>query len=170
MDHQQAAATAGQPYPHIVRSADARAAQGSFSHPWNPASEITGAQLGRLAGLQRTGVSIARLAPGKESFPYHLHHNEEEWIYILSGSAVIHIDGQDYALEAGDFVGFPTPSAAHLLANRSAQDLVYLMGGENLGSDVADFPALDRRMVRLGQQVTVYKLSDGRDFGPLSPD
>lgn len=149
------------PYPHIVRSADARAAEGTFSHPWNPRSEITGAQLSKLAGLSRTGVSVARLAPGKESFAYHAHHQEEEWIYLLSGRAVALIDGQEYALEPGDFVAFPTPSVAHLMANPGPDEVVYLMGGENKPYEVADFPTLDRRMVKLNSKVVVYRLSDG---------
>jgi uncharacterized cupin superfamily protein len=151
-------------YPHIVRKAAMQQAEKTFSHPWNPASQITGTQLGRLAGLSRTGVSIARIAPGKESFAYHLHHTEEEWIFILSGTAVAHIDGQDYELEAGDFVAFPTPSVAHNLANRSGRELVYLMGGENHSNEVADFPGLDRRMVKLAGKVAIYRLSDGKGF------
>lgn len=157
----------GDPYPHIVRKEAAEAAESTFSHPWHPLSEIRGTQLSRMTGLTRSGVSIAHLAPGKESFPYHAHHLEEEWMYILSGHAVVHIDGRDYALEAGDFVAFPTPSAAHSLANRSTEELVYLMGGESAVNDVADFPALDRRMVKLGDAVTIYRLSDGKPFGPL---
>lgn len=155
-------------YPHIVRHSAAKASEGTFSHPWNPASEMTGAQLGRMAGLARSGVSIARLAPGKESFAYHSHHTEEEWIYILSGHAVARIDGQEYALSAGDFVGFPTPSVAHILCNRSEEEVTYLMGGENHAHEVADFPELDRRMVKLKDQVTIYRLSDGRPFGDPS--
>ena len=155
------------PYPHIVRSGAIKQAEGTFSHPWNPHSEITGSHLSQLGGLQRTGVSLARLAPGKESFAYHAHHREEEWIYILSGSGVAHIDGADYALEAGDFVAFPTPSAAHLLANRGEADLVYLMGGENKAHDVADFPTLDRRMVKLDGEITIYKLSEGKGFADV---
>lgn len=158
------------PYPHIVRRTAIRQAEGTFSHPWNPASQITGTQMGRLGGLRRTGVSLARLAPGKESFAYHLHHTEEEWIYILSGNAVARIDGCDYDLEAGDFVAFPTPSVAHNLANRSDQDLVYLMGGENRANEVADFPDLDRRMVKLDGKVTIYRLSDGKSFEEAGAD
>jgi len=155
------------PYPHIVRKSAIAEAEGTFSHPWNPLSEITGTHLSRLGGLRRSGVSIARLAPGKESFAYHLHHREEEWIYILSGTATAHIDGQDYTLEAGDFVAFPAPSVAHLLANRSDRELVYLMGGESHDCEVADFPALDRRMLKLHGKATIYRLSDGKPLGPL---
>lgn len=152
-------------YPHLVRADAVRAAEQTVSHPWNPLSELTGTHLSRLAGLKRTGVSLARMAPGKESFAYHAHHSEEEWLYILSGEAVALIDGVEYTLQAGDFVAFPTPSAPHQLANRSQADVVYLMGGENHANEVADFPLLDRRMVKLGGKVAVYKLSDGQALG-----
>ena len=120
--------------------------------------------MGRRAGLSRTGVSIGRLAPGKESFAYHMHHTEEEWIYVVSGRGVARIDGQDYELQPGDFVAFPTPSVAHNMANPFDEELVYLMGGENRPEEVADFPLLDRRMVKLGKELTIYKLSDGKPF------
>ncbi len=156
--------SASKPYPHILRNDEIEANASTFSHPWNPRSEISGTWMGRLAGLKRTGVSIGRLAPGKESFAYHLHHTEEEWVYILSGRAVAHIDGQDYELGAGDFVAFPTPSVAHNMANPYDQALVYLMGGENKPEEVADFPDLDRRMVKLGGKLAIYTLSDGKPF------
>lgn len=149
-------------YPNMLRASEVRELEFTFRHPWNPNSEITGTGMGRKAGLKRTGVSIARLAPGKESFAYHLHHTEEEWIYILAGRAVAQIDGQSYELGPGDFVAFPTPSVAHNLANPFDEELVYLMGGENRNEEIADFPALDRRMIRLGSEITIYKLSDGK--------
>ncbi|WP_345294158.1 cupin domain-containing protein [Luteimonas vadosa] len=151
-------------YPHILRKTEIDAAEFSFSHPWNPKSGIVGTMMGRLAGLERTGVSLVRLPPGKESFAYHMHHREEEWVYVLSGKAVTTIDGQEYVLDEGDFVAFPTPSVAHIMANRTDQELTYLMGGENLPDEVADFPTLDRRMVKLNNELSIYKLSDGQPF------
>jgi uncharacterized cupin superfamily protein len=148
----------------ILRRADVAALETTFNHPWNPNSEIRGSWMGRRAGLLRTGVSLGRLAPGKESFAYHSHHREEEWIYILRGRAVAHIDGQNHTLEPGDFVAFPTPSVAHNLANPFEEELVYLMGGENKPEEIADFPTLDRRMVKLQGELTIYKLSDGQPF------
>ena len=73
------------PYPYLLRKAQIKAEESTFSHPWNPKSEITGTHMSGLAGLERTGVSFVRIAPGKESFAYHLHHREEEWIYVVAG-------------------------------------------------------------------------------------
>jgi len=152
----------------LVRKADAEAAFETFSHPWNPNSEISGIQLGRRAGLKRTGVSLARLEPGKESFVYHSHEREEEWIYILSGTGTAEIDGEEHEVGPGDFMGFATPSVAHHLRNSGSEPLVYLMGGENRDFEIATFPKLGKKMVRSGSNVEVYDVGDAKPLGPLS--
>ena len=40
------------------------------------------------------------------------------------------------------------------------------MGGA-LDVEVADFPRLGKRMLRRGQDVEVYEMTDARSFGPL---
>lgn len=152
--------------PELIRAAEAAAKEGTHSHPWNPNSEMRGVQLARLAGLKRTGVSLARIPPGRESFVYHSHEREEEWLYILSGSGTAEIDGADYAVGPGDFMGFPTPSVAHHLRNTGREDLVYLMGGESLDAEIAAFPKLGKKMVRVGDKVEIYDLADAKPFGP----
>jgi uncharacterized cupin superfamily protein len=137
------------------------------AHPWNPNSQLRGARLGKQAGLQRTGVNLMRIAPGKESFIYHTHHCEEEWVYILSGRGIAEIDGQEHEVGPGDFMGFPTPSVAHHLRNPFAEELVYLSGGESRDVEIADFPKHNRRMVRKGNHIDVYTLDDAKPFAPL---
>ena len=153
--------------PELIRAAEAEAAMETHSHPWNPKSEMTGVRLGRRAGLMRTGVSLARIAPGRESFVYHSHEREEEWLYILSGSGTAEIDGEEHEVGPGDFMGFPTPSVAHHLRNTGSEPLVYLMGGESRDVEIATFPRLRRRMVRTGTKVEIYDLAAAHPFGPL---
>ncbi len=112
-------------------------------------------------------MSRVRIPPGKESFVYHLHHREEEWIYILSGCGVAEIDGEEFEVGPGDFMGFPTPSVAHHLRNPHSEDLVYFMGGENLDMEIADFPRHGKRMLRRGETVEIYEITDAKTFGPL---
>jgi len=150
--------------PELIRAADAAAKEGIHSHPWNPLSEMKGVQLARLAGLKRIGVSLARIAPGKESFVYHSHEREEEWLYIISGRGTAEIDGADYEVGPGDFMGFAAPSVAHHLRNAGGEELVYLMGGESLDMEVARFPKQRRVMVRTGDKVEIYDEGDERGF------
>lgn len=151
----------------VVRAEDITKAEQSFSHPWNPRSEIVGTRLSQLSGLERCGISLARVAPGKESFVLHNHHYEEEWLYILTGRAVVQIDDQEHQVAAGDFLAFPTPSAAHHLRNPFDEAVVYLMGGENRDFEIADFPELGKRMLRHEGKIEIYSLADAKPFGPL---
>ena len=151
----------------LVRSEEAAEQASRFSHPWNSSSELYGTRLSSLVGLSRLGVSRVRVPPGKESFVYHSHYREEEWIYVLSGRGVAEIDGEKFGVAAGDFMGFAAPQVAHHLRNPYDEDLVYLMGGEALDVDIADFPRLGKRMVRRGQEVEIYDVTDAKGFGPL---
>ena len=151
----------------LIRADDAKAQFTRHSHPWNANSEISGVQLGRLAGLQRTGVSLAEIAPGKESFIYHAHEREEEWLYILSGTGIAEIDGSEFPVGPGDFMGFATPSVAHHLRNNGKEPLVYLMGGENRDFEIATFPTVGKKMVRSGSRIEIFDLQDAKPFGPL---
>jgi uncharacterized cupin superfamily protein len=146
------------PSLNIVRAADIDAHLQEFSHPLNPDSLMRGMQLARSVGMKRTGVNFIRVPAGKESYIYHSHQHEEEWIYVLSGRAVAVIDDAEYEVGPGDFIGFPTPSVAHLLRNPGPDELVYLVGGENRDNEIAEFPRLGKRLVRRGQDVQIVDL------------
>ena len=156
-----------QPRPHPLVRAGERTADESYSHPLNPRSEISGVSLGDAVGLERIGVLFIRVAPGKESRAYHLHHGEEEFIYVLSGRGIAEIDGQDHEVGPGDFMGFPTPSVAHLMRNPFEEDLIYLSGGERKPLEIADFPRDGKRMVRVGSRVSIHPLSGSEPMGSL---
>jgi uncharacterized cupin superfamily protein len=126
----------------------------------NPKAVFDGFGLSGRAGLASTGVSIAWLEPGRETFAYHAHHYSEEWIYILDGRAMCLIDEVDHTLEPSDFVGFPTPSVPHLLKNPFGETCTYLMGGERRSLDILDYP-------RLGKTYFLRGSAAGTDFFEL---
>ena len=117
-----------------------RAAARTFSHPWNERSRVIGTHLSALAGLRRTGVSLVRVPAGKESFCYHVHHREEEWVYILAGYGTAEIGEDEHPVGPGDFLAFPAAGDAHHLRNTGSEDLVYLMGGERWATDIVHYP------------------------------
>ncbi len=105
---------------------------------------------------------------GGNSFAYHSHSQEEEWVYILSGRGIAEIDGKIQEVGPGDFMGFPTPSVAHHLKNPFEEDLVYLMGGEDLPLEVVDYPDIGKRYLRMSGEdgVEFFELKDPiRPFG-----
>jgi len=140
---------------YLIKSNEIDKISATFSHPWNPNSEIRGVRLSDCVGMQRVGFHLAQIPPGKESFIYHSHQYEEEFIYILSGRGIAEINDREFEVGAGDFMGFPTPSVAHHLKNPFDEDLVYVMGGERREVEVADFPRLKKRMFRQGTQVQI---------------
>ena len=116
-------------------------------HPWNPKSDVHLRQLSIGAGLSRVALTMARIPPGKESFVYHSHERDEEFLFILSGRGRAEIGEEMYEVGPGDFMGFSAPGVAHQLSNPYDEDLVYLMGGERSGMDIGYFPRLGRRIV-----------------------
>ncbi len=129
-------------------------------HPLNTRSEIHIRSLSDAVGMERVGVHISRVPPGKESFEYHTHHYEEEFLYILSGRGVAEIDGAQVEVGPGDFLGFSVPSVGHNLRNPYDEDLVYLMGGNRLEFEIADFPRLGKRLVRDREKAYIVNMSD----------
>ena len=114
------------PSLNIVRAADIAAHAQEFSHPWNPHSLMRGTQLARSVGLKRTGVNFIRVPPGKESYVYHSHRYEEEWIYVLSGRAIALIDDAEYEVGAGRLHRISRAVGGAPLRNPGPDDLVYL--------------------------------------------
>jgi uncharacterized cupin superfamily protein len=149
---------------YLVRADEIAERAVKASHPWNPNSEFTGTRLAVLCELTRVGVNLMKVSPGKESFVYHSHEREEEWIYVISGRGVVEIEDDELEVGSGDFMGFPN-GVAHHLRNPYEEELVYLVGGENVDIEVANFPRLGRRMIRKGEDVQVYRTSDATVFG-----
>lgn len=147
---------------HLVGASDAPAV--TVTHPLNANSEMTVRFLSRAAGMQRLGISEGRLPPGGEAFVYHSHATEEEFLYILEGRGQLRVDNETVEVTAGDFIAFPTPSAAHQLTNPFSETLVYLMGGEHHAAEVADFPDHHKRLFRTSTDAYIV---NHRDISPL---
>src|SRR4051794_37745134 len=43
-------------------------------------------------------------APRGSGSPLHVHHNEDEWFYVLEGELTIWVDGETHVAPAGSFV------------------------------------------------------------------
>ena len=152
----------------LIRAAEVEALPGfTFRHPLNPNSEIELRSLSMLAGLQRFGLHIGRVPPGRESFVYHYHHREEEFVYVLSGRGLAEIDEEKFEVGPGDCMLFTAPSVGHHLSNPFDADLVYLMGGESTGMEIGEFPRLGKRVIsEKGQMPYIIDAAGAQPFVP----
>ncbi len=121
--------------------------------PFNPNSEVHLRSLGQATGLARQQIAIGRVPPGRESFCYHFHTRDEEFLYIISGRGRAEIGEEMFEVGPGDFMGFTAPSPGHHLLNPYQEDLVYLMGGERSPLEVARFPRAGRTVIFDGQRM-----------------
>lgn len=81
-------------------------------------------------GLEDFGVSHVVLKPGAGSSHRHWHEDEDEFVVILSGEAVLVEDAGRTPMRAGDMAAFPKgePDGHHLL-NEGGEDCVFIAFG-----------------------------------------
>ena len=109
--------------------------------------------LGDLGGLDQFGVNLTRLAPGAASAHRHWHQNEDEFVYMLEGEAVLVEDNGEAVLRPGDVATFKAGvENGHMLVNRSDKDAVFLEVGARAAEEVCTYtdPDVDLRMVNAG--------------------
>lgn len=135
--------------PHLLRAADIAAMdERRHQHQFNANAVRMTRTLGLAAGMERIGIHMIRLEPGRDSTEHHYHDADEEFLLILSGRGIARIGDDRFEVGPGDFMGFPAPSPAHSLSNPFDQDLLYLMGGERHGVDAVHYPRIGRTMLK----------------------
>jgi uncharacterized cupin superfamily protein len=96
-----------------------------FGDEWDALGEREGyrirdAHVGRRLGSELIGGSLYELDPGEKTWPYHVHHANEEWLVVLRGEPTLRSPDGEQTLAEGDTVCFPRgPAGAHQVINRS---------------------------------------------------
>jgi uncharacterized cupin superfamily protein len=90
------------------------------------------------------------LAPGKRSFPLHMHHVTEEALFALSGRARVRTPGGETELAPGDYVSFLAGGEAHQLINDGPEPFVYLAVSGPSVAEVVEYPDSDKIACRVG--------------------
>jgi uncharacterized cupin superfamily protein len=105
-------------------------------------------RLGELFGLGNFGVNLTDLAPGTCSALAHHHTKQDEFIYVLQGTLVLLLNGEEFTLNAGDCYGFKAGNGiAHQLINRSSAPATYLEVGDRTAGDVVEYPYDDLKLI-----------------------
>lgn len=106
-----------------------------MSKGWHyPGDSETFGEYARLTdplGLKVLGIGFETLVPGKRSAFPHSHKTEEEFIFVLSGTASIWMNGFVHEAKPGDGVAFlPNTNIAHSVINDTDEPLLYVVVGE----------------------------------------
>jgi uncharacterized cupin superfamily protein len=124
-------------------------------------------RLGDAAGLTQFGVNLLRLPAGAWSSQRHWHFKQDEFVYILSGEAVLVTDAGEETLKAGDCAGFKAGDEnGHHLVNRSDSDVLMLEVGTRIEGDGAVYPDIDLIHPADGKPV-LYTHRDGTPYPDL---
>jgi uncharacterized cupin superfamily protein len=120
--------------------------------------------LGDLFGLTNFGVNITTLPPDAISALRHAHTQQDEFVYVVSGSLVLLTDEGRTELSAGMCAGFKAGSGnAHQLSNESTADAVYLEVGDRTPGDDVNYPD-DDLVARSENGAWVFSHKDGRVY------
>jgi uncharacterized cupin superfamily protein len=103
-------------------------------------------RLAPVAGLSDFGVSHVTLKPGGISSQRHWHEEEDEFVVMLEGEAVLVEEHGEAVLRAGDCAVFPKGVAnGHHLVNRSGSDCVFIAVGRPAAGD-CHYPDIDLKV------------------------
>lgn len=120
----------------------------SKTHFLNENAKRVNKSLGDLTGLTGLGFHIIEVEPGHESTELHMHHYEDECVYILEGEAEARVGQATYPVKKGDFIGYRAGGEPHQLRNTGNQVLKCIVVGQRLNHDVGDYPIKRKRIYR----------------------
>jgi uncharacterized cupin superfamily protein len=122
-----------------------------------------------LGSMAIMSAGLWELAPGKKSFPFHMHTVTEEAMFVVSGKGQVRTPEGLTPIGAGDFIAFPPNEGAHQLINDGTEPLVYVgLGANAVGVDIVDYPDSGKIAARTGPppkgQRFVYKKDQQMDY------
>jgi uncharacterized cupin superfamily protein len=112
-------------------------------------------------GLTQFGAYLDTLAPGAWSSHRHWHSAEDEFLYLLSGTATLRDDNGMTDLFPGDAVCWPhgQPNGHHL-TNRGDVPARWLIVGSRCRGDICTYPDDGRRQIN-GETTWRVEAADG---------
>jgi uncharacterized cupin superfamily protein len=122
----------------------------------------------KALGGEKLSCGLWELAPGKRSFPLHVHFITEEALFVVSGRAKVRTPEGLTEIGPGDFVSFPAGGPAHQLVNDGSEPLVYVGMAATSGADIVEYPDSDKVAASVGARPSgrryVFRKRDQADY------
>ncbi len=121
-------------------------------------------------GAERLSGTVAILAPGEWVCPYHYELVEEEWLFVLEGTATVRTPDGEEAVAAGEIVCFARgPAGAHQIGNTAAEPLRIVIIGERAQCAATVYPTGDKIGVFGPDLRYLFRREDARDYWDREP-
>ena len=122
-------------------------------------------KLGDHFSLSNFGINQTTLAPGAISALSHHHSKQDEFIYILAGTATLLYGENEYLMSPGDCMGFKAGAGvASQLVNHSSEPAVYLEVGDRTVGDAVEYPNEDLKAEQQPNGAWTFTHKDGRPY------
>jgi uncharacterized cupin superfamily protein len=81
---------------------------------------LRGQRVGAGAGGEKLGATLYEVDPGGRVSPLHIHHANEEMLFVVSGRPTLRTGDGERELDEGEVVAFPSGRrGVHQVLNRS---------------------------------------------------
>jgi uncharacterized cupin superfamily protein len=107
--------------------------------------------LSDAGGLTQFGAFLETLPPGSFSSHKHWHEQEDEFVFVVSGTVILNEGDALTEMQPGDAATFKAGVAVgHRLENRSDQPATYLVVGTRSPNDVVHYADKDLLLNKVG--------------------
>jgi len=118
------------------------------SHFLNANARRKELSLGKLTGLTEFDFALVEVEPGDESSEHHMHHHEDECLFVLEGEATARIGAESHTVKSGDFIGYRKGGLAHSIKNTGDAIFRCIVVSQRKDHDVSDYPRCGKRLFR----------------------
>ena len=128
------------------------------------------AKLYENVGAERLAGTVAVLAQDEWVCPYHYELVEEEWLFVLEGTATVRAPHGQERVAAGEVVCFPRgPAGAHQIGNTAPEPLRVLIVSERALCAATIYATSDKVGVFGPETRYLFRREDARDYWDGEP-
>ena len=153
-------------HPITAKNVEAKQGQSGYPAPFRQiVAGRTKRKLGDVFGLTNFGVNLTHLEPGAASAVYHWHTVQDEFVFVLEGTATVLVGDDEHELVAGDCIGFKAGTKiGHQIVNRGDTRVSYIEIGDRLPGDKGDYPRDDLALAFREDGSLAFTHKDGTPY------
>ena len=113
---------------------------------------LRGVRVGAAAGAEKLGATLYEVDPGGRVSPLHIHHANEEMLFVISGRPTLRTPDGERELEPGEVVAFLSGRrGAHQVVNRDSDPARVLIVSTMVYPEVVEHPDSEKVVAMTGR-------------------